>query len=65
MLAKIAGEIAARGGNIVALGTVHGDDPAHYQLTFKVQDVSLDALTEAMETLNLEVVDARTCEWAE
>jgi acetoin utilization protein AcuB len=65
VLAKIAGEIAARGGNIVALGTVHGEDPAHYQLTFKVQDVSMDQLIAAMEKLNLEVLDTRECSWSQ
>jgi len=65
VLAEIAGEIAAQGGNIVALGTVHGDDPAHYRLTFKVQDVSTDQLVAVMEKLNLEVLDSRECSWSE
>lgn len=64
VLALIAGEIAGMGGNIVALGTVHGDDPAHYHLTFKVADVSEENLVEAMEKLNLEVLDSRTCSWS-
>jgi acetoin utilization protein AcuB len=65
VLAKIAGEIASMGGNIVALGTVHGEDPAHYQLTFKVQDVTADQLVAAMEDLGLEVLDARECSWSQ
>jgi acetoin utilization protein AcuB len=65
VLAKIASEIAGMGGNIVALGTVHGDDPAHYRLTFKVADVSQDQLVAAMEELDLEVLDARECSWSQ
>jgi acetoin utilization protein AcuB len=65
VLAKIAGEIAAMGGNIVALGTVHGDDPAHYQLTFKVADVPEEQLVAKMEELDLEVRDHRMCSWSE
>jgi acetoin utilization protein AcuB len=65
VLAKIASEIAGMGGNIVALGTVHGDDPAHYRLTFKVADVSQDQLVTAMKNLDLEVLDARECSWSQ
>jgi acetoin utilization protein AcuB len=65
VLAGIAGEIAGMGGNIVALGTVHGDDPAHYQLTIKVADVPKDQLVSAMEKLNLEMLDARECSWSQ
>jgi acetoin utilization protein AcuB len=64
-LAKIAGEIAGMGGNIVALGTVHGDDPAHYQLTIKVADVPLGQLVAAMKRLGLEMLDARECSWSQ
>ncbi len=65
VLAKIASEIAGMGGNIVALGTVHGDDPAHYRLTIKVADVPQDQLVAAMEKLDLEVLDARECSWSQ
>jgi acetoin utilization protein AcuB len=65
VLAGIAGEIAGMGGNIVALGTVHGDDPAHYQLTIKVADVPKDQLVSAMKRLNLELLDARECSWSQ
>jgi acetoin utilization protein AcuB len=65
VLAKIAGEIAGMGGNIVALGTIHGDDPAHYQLTIKVADVPLDQLVAAMKRLGLEMLDARECSWSQ
>jgi acetoin utilization protein AcuB len=65
VLAKIAGEIASMGGNIVALGTVHGDDPAHYRLTIKVADVPQDQLVAAMKKLDLEVLDARECSWSQ
>jgi acetoin utilization protein AcuB len=65
VLARIAGEIAGMGGNIVALGTVHGDDPAHYQLTIKVADVSMDQLVAGMKPLGVEVLDARECSWSQ
>jgi acetoin utilization protein AcuB len=65
VLAKIASEIAGMGGNIVALGTVHGDDPAHYRLTIKVADVPQDRLVAAMKKLDLEVLDARACSWSQ
>jgi len=58
-LAQIAKEIADMGGNIVALGSIHGDDPAHYKLTIKVTDVPMDELTAKMEELELEVLDVR------
>jgi len=59
MLAKIAGEVAGLGGNIVAMGTLHGDDPTHYRLAFKVAGVPMADLVAAMEGMNLQVLDAR------
>ena len=49
----------------MALGTVHGDDPAHYQLTIKVADVPKEQLVSAMKKLNLELLDARECSWSQ
>jgi acetoin utilization protein AcuB len=59
VLAQIAARIADLGGNIVALGTLPGDDPAHYQLTFKVVGTSPDDLASTMKELELEVLDVR------
>ena len=58
-LAKIAGAIAEIGGNILALGTIKGEDPTNYQLTVKVADVPLEQLVSTMEDLDLKMLDMR------
>ena len=60
-LAEIAGAIAARGGNVVALGTFLGEDPSNRRLTIKVTGAARGALMEAMQDLDVQVVDAREC----
>lgn len=60
--AKITGAIAGMGGNIMAMGTVEGDDPSVYVLTIRVVDVSQDELVAAMEGLGLKILDQRYCE---
>jgi len=62
VLAKITGEIAELGGNIVSLGTFLGEDPTNALLTIKVQDVEEEDLVKAMEPLAMEMVDVRMCE---
>jgi acetoin utilization protein AcuB len=62
MLAKVTGEIAGLGGNIVSLGTFLGEDPTNALLTIKVQDVEEEDLVKAMEPLAMEMVDVRMCE---
>ncbi len=63
VLAKIAGKITELGGNILALGTIMGEDPTNRELTVKVADVPEKQLISAMEDLDLEikVLDARFC----
>jgi acetoin utilization protein AcuB len=61
MLAKITGKIAEMDGNILALGSIVGEDTAHHLLTIRVEDVDKDELTSAMEGLGLEVRDSRVC----
>jgi len=61
MLAKVTGEIAELGGNIVSLGTFLGEDPTNALLTIKVQDVEEKELVKAMEPLAMEMVDVRMC----
>jgi acetoin utilization protein AcuB len=61
MLAKIAGKVAEMGGNIVAQGTIMGEDPTNRQLTIKVTDVPEEQLVSAMEELGLKILDARYC----
>jgi acetoin utilization protein AcuB len=59
-LSKIAGAIAAIGGDIVALGTFYSDEYHHGQLVIKVCCVDEQALLTAMEALNVTVLDVRT-----
>ena len=61
MLAKIAGKVAEMGGNIVAQGTIMGEDPTNRQLTIKVTDVPEGQIVSAMEELGLKILDARYC----
>ncbi len=60
-LAKIAGAIAEMGGNILALGTIMGEDPTNYELTTKVTGVPEEELVSAMESLGMEMRDTRYC----
>jgi acetoin utilization protein AcuB len=62
VLAKVTGEIAEMGGNIVSLGTFLGEDPTNALLTIKVQDVEEEDLVKAMEPLAMKMVDVRVCE---
>lgn len=59
MLSKIAGAIAAVGGDIVALGTFYSDERHHGNLVVKVCCVSEQALLDAMEKIDVTVVDVR------
>ena len=58
-LSKIAGAIAAIGGDIVALGTFSSEDDLHSNLVIKVCCVDKDALVGAMDRIGVEVVDVR------
>ena len=62
VLAKITGEIAELGGNIVSLGTFLGEDPTNALLTIKVQDVEEEDLVKALGPLAIEMVDVRMYE---
>lgn len=55
ILAEVSRAIARLDGNIVALGTFQGEDPAHAILTVKVQDLSKAKLLDALEDLDLQV----------
>lgn len=59
MLAKVTSEIAAMGGNIVALSTFRGEDPTNRSVTVKVTDVPKGKLLAIMEALGAEIVDVR------
>lgn len=55
ILAEVSRAIASLGGNIVALGTFQGEDPAHAILTVKVQDLPQAELVDALQDLELQV----------
>ena len=59
MLASMTGEVAAMGGNILALSTFRGEDPTNRMVTIKVGGVSGDKLIAIMEALGMEIVDVR------
>ncbi len=58
-LSRIAGSIAAAGGDVVSLGTFYSDEHRHGLLVVKVLGVSTDALVEAMRNIGAEVLDVR------
>ena len=58
-LAKITGDIAAAGGNIVALIELPGTDSTNYEVLFKVTDVPKDQLVKILEAHVLRVTDVR------
>ena len=56
-MAQLSGAIAAIGGDIIALGVFYFDDDAdHVGLVIKVCRVTMEALLEAMLTVDVEVV---------
>jgi acetoin utilization protein AcuB len=59
ILASLTSEIAAMGGNILALGTFMGEDPTNRLVTVKVADVPTEKLIAIMEALGMEIVDVR------
>jgi acetoin utilization protein AcuB len=58
-LASVTSEIAAMGGNILALSTFRGEDPTNRMVTVKVADVPAEKLVAIMEALGMEMVDVR------
>ncbi len=59
ILAQITSEIAKMGGNIVSLGTFHGEDASTRTITLRVTGVNKSDLIETLEALGMEIVDAR------
>jgi len=59
ILADVSRAIADICGNLVALGAIQGDDPAHRIMTVKVQETSREALLDAMKDLDVEVRSVR------
>jgi acetoin utilization protein AcuB len=64
-MARLTTAIARLGGNILALGSMFGDDPSRSQVTVKVDDVPTDQLIAAMNELGLEVLDVREIQQSE
>ncbi len=58
-LAALAGAIAKAGGNIVSLATFDGEDPTNSYCTLKVEDLSRQALVDAVTPFVDRVVDVR------
>jgi acetoin utilization protein AcuB len=58
-LAKITSDIAAAGGNIVALIELPGTDSTNYEVLFKVIDVPRDQLVKILEAHVIRVTDVR------
>jgi acetoin utilization protein AcuB len=58
-LAKITGQIASLGGNILALGTFLGEDPSNAICTIKVEDVNKDELVTVLTPLVERIIDAK------
>jgi acetoin utilization protein AcuB len=59
VLAELGRAIADAGGNLVALGTFRGDDPAHAIITTKVQGLSREALLDVLKGLDVELRDVQ------
>jgi acetoin utilization protein AcuB len=59
ILASVTSEIAAMGGNILALSTFMGEDPTNRMVTVKVADAPTEKLVAIMEALGMEIVDVR------
>jgi acetoin utilization protein AcuB len=58
-LARISSAIAENGGNIIAFGSVPGDDPTNYLCMIKVVGIPKDELVRLLEPCECRVVDAR------
>lgn len=58
-LAEIASAIAREGGNILAFGSSHGDDPTSVLCTIKVDGIPRDRLIDLLKPLVLQISDVR------
>jgi len=58
-LATISSTIAGSGGNILAFGTVPGEDPTNVLAMVKVDGIPKDELIKLLEPCNCRVVDVR------
>ncbi len=58
-LAALAGAIAAKGGNIIAIGTAPGKDPSNASCMIKLDGISREAAIALATPLVLEIQDIR------
>jgi acetoin utilization protein AcuB len=58
-LARLSGAIAGVGGNIIAFGSLPGDEPTSVLVTLKVDGVTRDRLLETIKPFVERVVDVR------
>jgi acetoin utilization protein AcuB len=59
-LSRIAGAIAAVGGDIISLGTFYSDERRHGLLVVKVCCVEDRVLEEALRNIGAEILDVRS-----
>jgi acetoin utilization protein AcuB len=58
-LARITSAVAAKGGNIISMGTFLGEDPSTSLCTLKVEGVPQAALVAELKPLSTRIVDVR------
>lgn len=58
-LARISSAIAEHGGNIIAFGSILGEDPTNVLCMIKVNGIPKESLVKLMEPCNCKVIDVR------
>ncbi len=58
-IAHITSALSERGGNIISIGTFSGEDPTNAICIIKADEISREAMVEAMTPYVLEVLDIR------
>lgn len=59
-LSEVTNAIRQLGGNIIAVGTFMGEDPSTGMVTLKVENTTVEALTNALTPVVERIVDIRT-----
>lgn len=59
-LSEVTNAIRQLGGNIIAVGTFMGEDPSTGMVTLKVENTTVEALTDALTPVVERIVDIRT-----
>jgi acetoin utilization protein AcuB len=58
-LAEVTSAIRALGANIISIGTFMGEDPSTTKVTLKVENTTLEALSQALTPVVEQIVDLR------